>query len=227
VGDGAAQPAPGTFGALLTDDERLALERLGVRRRFARGSTLIVQGGTDRRVVLILSGRVKVFRVDPSGHELLLVICDPGSLLGELGAIDGEPGIAHVGALDDVEALVIPAADFRRHLETVPRVAVVLLEDIVQRFRDTTVRRSQFSSSDTTGRLIARILELADRYGEPGPEGIAIDLPISQEELAAWTGSSRAGVMQAIQSLRELGWISTGRRRIVVTQPDAMRARSA
>jgi CRP-like cAMP-binding protein len=178
-------------------------------------------------VVLIISGRVKVFRVDQDGHELLLTICDPGSLLGELGAIDGEPGIAHVGALEEVEALVIPGATFRRHLETVPRVAVVLLEDIVSRFRDTTFRRSQFSSSDTTGRLVARILELAERYGEPCPEGIAIRLPISQEELAAWTGSSRAGVMQAIQSLRELGWISTGRRRIVVTQPDAMRARSA
>ena len=177
--------------------------------------------------MLLLTGRAKVFRVDKSGHELLLALCDPGELLGELGAIDGEPGIAHVGALDDLEALVVPAPDFRRHLETVPRVAVVLLEDIVRRFRETTVRRAQFSSSDTTGRLIARILELADRYGQPCADGIAIELPISQEELAAWTGSSRAGVTGAIQSLRELGWISTARRRIVVTQLEAMRARSA
>jgi CRP/FNR family cyclic AMP-dependent transcriptional regulator len=221
------RPSPGTFGALLTEDERRELERLGVRREFARGSTLIVQGATDRRVLLLLAGRVKVFRVDGAGHEILLSLRDPGDLLGELGAIDREPGVAHVAALDAVAALVIPAEAFRRYLETVPRVAVALLEVIVRRFRETTVRRSQFSSSDTMGRLAARIVELGDRYGHSGPDGVVIDLPISQEELAAWTGSSRAGVVQAIQSLRELGWIETSRRRIVVTDPDALRARSA
>ena len=192
-----------------------------------RGATLILQGSTDERVLIVLSGRVKVFRVDGAGHELLLDICDPGELFGELGAIDGEPGVAHVVALDPVQALVIPSAAFRRHLEMVPRVAVVLLEMIVGRFRQTTLRRFQFSASDTMGRLVARIVELADRYGRSGPDGVVIDLPISQEELAAWAGSSRAGAMQAIQSLRELGWITTGRRRIVVTDLDAMRARSA
>ena len=221
------RPAPGTFGALLTDEERLALERLGVRRRYPRGSTLIVQGGADRRVVLLVSGRVKVFRVDEAGREILLSIRDPGDLLGELGAIDRKPGVASVAALDPVEALVIEADAFRRHLETAPRVAVAVLEVIVRRFRETTERRSQFSSSDTMGRLAARIVELADRYGRPGPDGTVIDLPISQEELAAWTGSSRAGVVAAIQSLRELGWIETSRRRIVVADLDAMRARSA
>jgi CRP/FNR family transcriptional regulator, cyclic AMP receptor protein len=225
--EGAEEPAPGTFAGLLTEEERAALEKLGVRRRFPRGSVLILENDPGQRVLLLLSGRVKVSRVDESGHELLLSIRDPGELLGELGAIDGLPGVADVHALDDVHALVMPAAAFRAHLETAPRVAVVLLEAIVRRFRETTVRRSQFTSSDTLGRLVGRILELADRYGQPGPDGIVIDLPISQEELGAWTGSSRAGVSQAMQTLRELGWIATGRRRIVVKDRDAMRARSA
>jgi len=221
------QPAAGTFASLLTAEERDALERLGVRRRFPRGSVLIVQGEPGHRVLLLLCGRVKVSRVDEAGHELLLSIRDPGDLLGELGAIDGEGGVADVHALDDVHALVMPAAVFRHHLETAPRVAVVLLEVIVRRFRETTLRRSQFTSSDTLGRLIGRILELADRYGQPVAEGIAIELPISQEELAAWTGSSRAGVSQALQALRELGWVHTARRKILVKDLAAMRARSA
>jgi CRP-like cAMP-binding protein len=223
----AYQPAAGTFAALLSDEERAALERLGVRRRFPRGAVLIVEGDPGQRVLLLLAGRVKVSRVDETGHELLLSIRDPGDLLGELGAIDGEPSLADVHALDDVQALVIPAAAFRSHLETAPRVATVLLGVTVRRFRETTRRRSQLTSSDTLGRLIGRILELAERYGEQGPAGTVIELPISQEELAAWTGSSRAGVGQAMQTLRELGWISTARRRIVVHDAAAMRDRSA
>ncbi len=76
------------------------------------------------------------------------------------------------------------------------------------------------------GRLAARIVELADRYGEPGTEGIIVELPISQEELASWTGASRASVAQALQVFRELGWIQTERRRLTVTDAAALRARS-
>jgi CRP-like cAMP-binding protein len=220
-------PTPGTFAALLREDERGALGALGVRRSCPRGSLLIMQGEQDQRVVLLLSGRVKAWRVDDAGHEVLLSIRDPGDLLGELGAMDGQPGVANVSALEDVQALVMPAAAFRTHLETTPRVAVALLEVIVRRFRETTMRRSQFTTSDTMGRLAGRILELAERYGEEAPEGISIELPISQEELAAWTGSSRAGVSQAMQLMRELGWIETARRRIVVVDAAAMRSRAA
>jgi CRP-like cAMP-binding protein len=221
------EPTPGTFAALLSEDERQALDELGVKRSFPRGSVLIMQGEHDQRVVLLLAGRVKAWRVDEAGHEVLLSIRDPGDVLGELGAIDGEPGVAHVSALDEVRALVMPAAAFRTHLETTPRVAVALLEATVRRFRETTMRRSQFTTSDTMGRLAGRILELAERYGEEGPSGTSIELPISQEELAAWTGSSRAGVSQAMQLMRELGWIETARKRITVRDLAAMRARAA
>ena len=48
---------------------------------------------------------------------------------------------------------------------------------------------------------------------------MTITLPLSQEELAGWTGSSREAVTKALRTLRELGWIETGRREISVTRP--------
>jgi CRP-like cAMP-binding protein len=117
--------------------------------------------------------------------------------------------------------------DFRRHLETTPRVAVVLLEVVARRFRESTIDRLQFSALDTLGRLSARIVELAERYGQPEDDHIAIDMPISQEELACWAGASRAGVAQALQVLRELRWIETHRRRMLVMDAAALRARAS
>jgi CRP-like cAMP-binding protein len=77
------------------------------------------------------------------------------------------------------------------------------------------------------GRLAARIMELADRYGQATDAGIAIVSPLSQEELAGWTGASRAGVGQALHSMRELGWLQTDRRRLLVRDPQALRSRAA
>lgn len=51
--------------------------------------------------------------------------------------------------------------------ERTPRVAVALLEVVRSRFRKTTLKRTQFPSSDTMARVAVRVLALAERYGEP------------------------------------------------------------
>lgn len=218
---------PGTFLATLEGDERATLMDLGIARRFPRGVLLMLEHEPSDRVMILLSGRAKVSRVNEEGHELLLSIRDPGDVIGELGFIDGAPRIASVTALEPVSACVLASGTFRAHLETAPRVAVALLQIIIGRFRDTTIKRSQSAAADTMGRVAARILELCDRYGRAMDAEIEVDMPLSQEELAAWTGSSRAGVAQSLQTMRELGWIRTQRRRIVVSDPGALRARAA
>jgi CRP/FNR family transcriptional regulator, cyclic AMP receptor protein len=218
---------PDTFFARLSEAEREALGQIGQRRSFPRGAVLMFQDELEDRVMILLAGRVKVMRLDHEGHEVVLSVRDPGDLLGELAFVDGAPRVATVSALEPVDALVTTSQTLRRHLETTPRVAVVLLENLVHRFRESTLKRSQFGTSDTLARLAARIVELATRYGEPSPEGVEIASPLSQEDLAAWTGASRAGVAQAFRTLRELGWVQTERHRIVVRDLEALRERAS
>ncbi len=214
-----------TFLALLTEPEREALMSLGVRRSFPARSILMFKDEAADRVMLLLSGRVKVAQIGDDGREAMLSIRDPGDVLGELAFIDGQPRAATITALEHVDALVLPDRAFRSHLETTPRVAVALLEVVARRLREASAQRTQFAALDTLGRLAARLVELAERYGERTGEGVLVISPLTQEELAAWTGASRAGVAQALQTLRELRWIETDRRRIVVRDLDALRAR--
>ncbi len=119
----------GTFLAQLAHDEQQALHGLSVRRTFPRGAVLMFEHEPDERVMLLLAGRVKVTAIRHDRREILLSLRDPGDVLGELAFIDGQPRTATVSALEPVDALVMPAQVFRSHLETTPRVAVVLLED--------------------------------------------------------------------------------------------------
>ena len=216
----------GTFLSLLDDAESAALLELGTHRGFPRGAVLMYEGEPGERVMILEEGRVKVTRIEPGGHETMLSIRDPGDVVGEVSLIDERPRLATVTALERVRALVIASSVFRAHLERTPRVAVALLEVEMRRFRETTLKRSQFAASDTIGRLAARIVELSERYGAEREDGIEIDVALTQDDIAAWTGASRAGVAKAFQTLRELGWIETHRRRLVVHQLDALRRRA-
>ena len=225
--DGRPPPVRGTFFERLTDAERATLDQLAVKRTFPKGAILMFQGEHHDRLLLLLSGRAKITRAAKRGGEVMLAIRDAGDVLGELAFIDGLPRLATVTALEPVEALVLSGQRFRSYLEGAPRVAVVLLESVAGRFRESTLMRLQFTESDTLGRLASRILELADRYGQQSDDGLVVPMPISQDDLASWTGASRAGVAQALQTLRELGWLTTDRRVIIIRDVDALRARSA
>jgi CRP/FNR family transcriptional regulator, cyclic AMP receptor protein len=222
-----AEVARGTFRAMLDPHEWATLYTLGVPRSFPRGSVLMFEHDPGDRVMILIAGRVKVWRVEEEGHEVVLSIRDPGDVLGELAFIDGQPRTATVTALERVEALVISEHAFRAHLDRTPRVASALLEVVTKRFRETTEKRSQFAAADTIGRLASRIVELAERYGERSDDCIVIAGLLSQEELGAWAGASRAGVALALRTMRELGWIDTERRRLLVRDLDALRRRAA
>ena len=213
------------FLASLTDPESASLRGRGTTRQFARGGALFHERGAPDRVYVLLSGFVKLSRLSEEGREVILAIRGPGDLLGELSAIDGSPRSATAVALDSVSALVLSAADFVSLLQEEPHVAMVVLRTLGHRLREADISRVELSVQDTVARVAARINELAERFGSEVDGSVEIDLPISQEELAGWTGCSRDSVVKALQTMRSLGWIETARRRITVLEPDKLRSR--
>ena len=111
--------------------------------------------------------------------------------------------------------------------ENRPGFANALVRSLVRRYRDSDRVRVEFAAAQTLGRVASRLVELIERHGEPCDDGIAITLPISQEELGAWTGSSREGVAKALHNLRALGLIRTERRRITVLDEEGLRRQAA
>jgi CRP-like cAMP-binding protein len=219
---------PESFAALLEAEDWCALQARGQRRKIARAAVLMYEGEPGDRVMVLLAGRVKVTTTDDDGQETLLSIRGPGEILGDLSFLDEQPRSSTVTALESVEVLAIASGVFASYLEERPRVTLVILRTLSARFRDASRKRVQFRELDTVGRLAARLVELCERYGEVTPEeGTIISLSLTQEELGAWTGAGHTGVAKALQTLRELGWIETQRKRIVVRNIDALRHRSS
>jgi CRP-like cAMP-binding protein len=220
-----AQPAtdlPLTFLAALTDDEAAELRSRAITRRFRRGATLMNQGEAPGRVLVIEDGRAKVTAITDDGRELVLAFSGPGDLLGELSALGGSPRVATVRALEPLSALAVASADFEAFLDAYPRVALVILRVVIARLRDADRQQVEFAAYQTVTRVARRLVELADRYGEISGSAIRITLPISQEELAGWTGASREAITKALRDLRAVGLIETRRRHIIVLDPDQL-----
>jgi CRP/FNR family transcriptional regulator, cyclic AMP receptor protein len=214
------------FWEQLSPAERTDLEQAGRRRDFRRGSVIYRQADRTDSVVVLRSGRVKCSVDTPSGTEVVLAVRGPGALLGEFAAIDREPRSATVTAIEPIVALQLPLAAFEAYLQSHGRVAVLLMRSIIAKMRDSDRKRIEFGAHDTTGRVAARLVEMAERFGQPAPDGVKIGLPFTQDELAGWTGASREAVSKALGVLRSAGEIRTGRMTVVVKDLEALRGRS-
>ncbi|MGH2858027.1 MAG: Crp/Fnr family transcriptional regulator [Solirubrobacteraceae bacterium] len=191
------------------------LRATGRRQRFRRGHALFVEGDHAERVLVLEHGRVLISIVAPNGREVVLGICGPGELLGEMSALDGEPRSATATAIDEVEVTVAPVSVLLAALER-PDAAREVIRTLAARLRDGDRRRLEFAALGTLGRVAWRIMELTERFGERDGDDTAIDVPLSQEQLASWCGSSWEATVKALAQLRKLGIVTTGRQRIVI-----------
>ena len=199
-----------------------ALRREGRVVQIRHGQALFVEGDRAERVFLLQRGWVIVSCVGASGREVVLGVSGPGDVIGELSAFDEQPRSATAVAADDVEAVVAPAGALTRALDNLG-AAHELIAVLAVRMRDDTRKLVEFATLSTLGRIAWRLLELADRFGEPVPDGIALSLPLSQDQLASWCGASREAAVRSLRSLRTLGIISTGRHSVIIRDLDGLR----
>jgi len=219
--------APSPFLSALSDDDARELRALGRVRQYAAGDTIFHQGDEPGGVSILLEGRVKVSCVTAAGKEVILAFRGPGDIVGEIGAIAGASRTCAVRALQPVETLAVGSAAFRQFLEEHARASMHLVLMLIDRLQVADEARLEFASHDVVGRVARRLVEMCERFGEDCEDGIEVTLALSQEELAAWTASSREAVAKAMRLLRELGWVETRRRRVVIRDIDALRRYAA
>ena len=226
VGPTAAS-GPRDFLALLSDEDRAALDGMARRASFSPGTVLMHEGLYPESVLVLLEGLVKVTCVTASGRESILGFCGGGELIGELAAIDEQPHGSTVTTIGPVRAMVVSSRVFRAFVWERTGAAIAILRMLGDRFRDADRRLVEFGGGDALGRVASRLVELCDTYGEHSDRGVTIALPLSQDELAGWAGCSPKAVVNSLQTLRRLEIIETGRRQITILDVAGLRSRAA
>ena len=213
-----------SFWAALSERDREELRRVSQRRFFEADSILLNQDEHSNYVLVIMNGCVKVVAVTEDGYHAVLAIRDAGDLLGELASADGGPRSATLHALTEVEALLTSAARFelfRRGRPSVDRAVQALLS---ARLRESDRSLATIGAGTAVQRLAHTLVSLGHRYGTPDGDGIRIDLPLSQDDLAGLTFTSLRTVGRILADWRAAGWISTGRRNVLLLNPAALDA---
>lgn len=204
-----------SFFSRLSGRELEALASSLTKRTFGKGTIIFHKGSPGRNLYVIESGRVRIFLLSSSGQEISVNVYGPGDVFGELALLDGLPRSAGAVVMERTVVYTLHRDDLLRLLEDSPQMAASIIQDLTARLRYTTAGMEQQAFLDVNGRVAAKLLELADRYGLVG-EGVEIDLRLTQTELASWVSARRESVNKVLGSFREQGLIEVDGQQITI-----------
>jgi CRP-like cAMP-binding protein len=183
------------------DDLVLAVQLRSVKAR----DTLCHKGDPGNQLFLIVDGVLKAQVTSSSGDDLVFSIMGPSEMFGELALLRGGKRTASVVAIRDSQLIVIDRRELFPFLRRHPEAALKLLEVLAARVDRLTAKVQDKSFLNLPQRLSKCLFELAERWGRPGPEGLAIDQRFSQAELGDLVSTTRESINKQMKSWEKEG----------------------
>jgi CRP-like cAMP-binding protein len=177
------------FRKLAAQDLHTIAQHAAVRH-YEKGQTIFEQDTPSDAFYTIASGRVKIFKMLPTGKDMILEVFGKGDPLGAVAAYDGRPFPASAVALEDTTCIVIPRPVFFRLLEEHPSLVRGLMLGLTIRLVELTNRLAELSGSRIEPRFARLLIELAGEMGKQDRGGTVIPLALSRQELADMTGTT-------------------------------------
>jgi len=139
--------------------------KLGTRQKYKKGNLVVLEQESGAALFVIISGKVKVVRMDEDGREVILSMFGPGEFFGEMSLLDGMARSASVVATTKSELFMIHRREFLDLLHEFPTVAISLLAELAMRLRKADMQIKSLSLKDAAGRVANVLLMLSDDLG--------------------------------------------------------------
>ncbi len=195
-------------------------------KEYAKDDLIFRQGDESREVYFVRKGKVRIYKISPSGNETSIVIFSTNDVIGELAAIDQEPRSASAKAMTAVSLLSLSQERFLYTMQSVPRFGMNIARVLAHKLRWTATFAESIAQFDAAGRLLHIILLHNEQYGEAlGASGrYQVNLGLNQSDLASMVGARREWVNRILSEWRRRGLLEFDNGMITILDLPRVRA---
>jgi CRP/FNR family transcriptional regulator len=198
--------------------EDLAL--IASERVFKRGETIFSEGDEGNGFHVIVSGRVKIFKLSVEGKEQILHIFGPGEPIGEVSVFTGQRFPANAEALEESRTIFFTRVAFVELIKRNPSLAMNMLAILSRRLRKFTQLVEDLSLKEVPGRLAAYLLYLSER--NKGSNNLELD--IAKGQLASLLGTIPETLSRILAKMTRQGLIHLDGPQISIVDREGLEA---
>jgi CRP/FNR family transcriptional regulator len=183
---------------------------------YRKGQIIYSQDQPSTTLYLVIDGKVKVSRVADDGHQVVVDIYQSDEFFGESAFLNLPHRCEQATALENTKLMTWTTAEIEDIATKRPRLAVALLQILVQRTVDFTHRIESFSLDNIARRLARSLIRFSERLGVEDQDGSVRMAPFTHELLSQYVGTSREIVTHYMNQFRRQGYLRYSRKGIIL-----------
>ena len=204
-----------------------ALAPAATSRTFRKGSYIFREGDVGNALYVIRRGQVKISRMGRGGEEAVYAILVAGDSFGEIALLSGDAArTADAQAMELTECISVAKDPLLAFLDQYPALSRHLMRALARYVQQLDESLAEIAFLDISGRVARKLLDLGQSHGRKTPDGVRIDLRLSQRTLASMVSASRENVNRALQRFVAHGDIKQDGGLMTILRPDELRKRA-
>ena len=211
----------------LSENSLAFLEVNSIPMEYRRGNILFREGDECNAVFVICSGRVKISATSREGRTFILRISGPGDVLGMVSALRAHEYEVTAEAIEPTQVRVLRTKFFKQMVQEFADASLGAANALAKDYRAVFDEACLIALPGSPAARLARlILDWAADARDTGPHS-SITMPLTHEELASMTATTRETVTRTLGRFRKEKLISIRGVALTVLQPQALEQLSA
>lgn len=193
-------------------------------RKIEKGAFLFQEGTPADEMYIVQSGIVQISKIIPDGRELTLRMCSKGDFVGEFTLFSTSPKYTlSARVVESGEVAVIMRDVLEEKLTQDHKLSLEFIKWMSRQYRKTQAKFRDLVLHGKKGALYSTLIRISNSYGSKTNGGIQIELPLTNQELANFCGTSREVVNRLLSELRKEGIISINKGTITIHDIDYLK----
>ncbi len=206
----------------LEDGEIAELGGISISKRYPKGALIFSEDQEAKGFFVVISGRVKIYKLSPEGKEQILHIISPGQTFAEAALFDGSTYPAFAESLAETRVLYFPKESFVNLIRKNPQMSLNMIASLSHWLRKFVSLVEELSLKDVSARLSKYLMDLSAQSGRSSQRGIEFELDIRKSQLASQLGTISETLSRALRRLRDRGIIKVEGKKITILQKEAL-----
>jgi CRP/FNR family transcriptional regulator len=183
---------------------------------YRKGQVIYSPDQPSSNLYLVIDGKVKVCRMAEDGRQVVVDIYQTDEFFGEAAFLSSAAREEQAIALDNTKAMTWSTAEIEDLVMRRPRLAIALLQILVQRSIEFGHRIESFSVDNIARRLARTLIRFSQRLGQNADDGSVEMMPFTHELLSQYVGTSREIVTHYMNQFRREGYLRYSRKGILL-----------
>lgn len=169
--------------------------------KYKKKQLIYSEGNHPNRLYFVLSGKVKVYRSNNEGKELVTEIAAPGDFVGYIPLLEDSVYKDTAQAMEETELAVISKEEFDELLNNNKEVSKKFMQLLAKNISAKEEQLLGIAYNSLRKKIADAIIMLQRKFNEKNEPGYAIDL--SRENMANIAGTAKESLIRTLGDFRD------------------------